>query len=664
MITGYVVFITFLSVGITSFLRFKIKYRIFYILHHVVFLAYIITILHTIDVQERKFGNRSQTFKWFSASILFYVCDRTAMYLDHRYYSTISSASAIDTTIASGKGKLIILKVKKPDLFHFSPGQYVYLKVPAIDNLWHPFSIGSGPHAKSLNFYIKVYEESSWSGRLFQLINEQNDTLKNAWDQVSSETHFTNIKIEILGPYGCSLGNRSDYTRALVIGTGTGFVPCMSALEEHTCQCLALDPNKYEEGLKMTKALMGNLENKRSTVKNLMGKEGSITRISEIIYNANKARRQLSVHVAFMFAPAFGLLMLGLTLSWNTLPFQFYGMRDFLVAGTICFQTIFLVSFVRGFRSKNRTALTFLDLMIIVINAVADWYWFTKQLWGKFDFEALVYYSLLGFYMFFRLWNQGLQDAVYNPVKDSNDRRSVTVLYEKFCFVWSCRSAELIAQVYPDILETWEELAHVWGVKKAMAMCEIRIHCTDRDENACQQLVNELQATSLFQEGAIKFGRPSIQDLVETNTLDAMTSPTKTASRTLLAFCGSSALGRKVKELKVMNDIFLLMSGNVLHGMDVMIQTYGPSTTHSQKEPHQSTGHFSGATNDNGVDEKAILKAQHDNDIIHSETLGTESDKEQNHSAADAHQKSKRPRSITMFQVAPNPDDGVSEGSA
>jgi hypothetical protein len=363
-------------------------------------------------------------------------------------------------------------------------------------------------------------------------------------------THYQNFNIEILGSYGCPLGKKSEYTRAMVIGTGTGIVPCMSALQEHTNQCLALDPTKYEKGLKNTKALMGTLDNKRGTIKNLMGTaqqdgghETSITRMSEIIYNANKARRQLSLHVMFMFAPALGLLMLGFTLSWNTLPFELYSeMPIFLIAGTIFFQTIFLLSVVRSFRSTTRNAFSFLDLVVIAVSVVADWFWFAKRLWGDFDFQALVFYSLLVFYMFIRLWIQSLQDAAYNPVKDSNDRRSGTVVYEKFCFVWSSGSAEFIAQVYPDILETWEELAHVWGAKKAMEMCEIRIHCTDLDQEACQQLVDELQTTSLFQEGAIRFGRPSIQDLVEKNTSDAMDSPTKTASRTLLAFCGSGAV--------------------------------------------------------------------------------------------------------------------------
>ena len=56
--------------------------------------------------------------KRFAASILLYICDRAAMYLHHRYFTTVSRTSAIDTTDTSGKGRLVILKTKKPELFH------------------------------------------------------------------------------------------------------------------------------------------------------------------------------------------------------------------------------------------------------------------------------------------------------------------------------------------------------------------------------------------------------------------------------------------------------------------------------------------------------------------------------------------------------------------
>ena len=133
---GYVIFVAFMSVGITSAPRHKIKYRVFYVVHHIVFAAYLLTILHTIDNVERQKGGRSQAFKWFSASLLLYIPDRASMYLSHRYHTHVVTAYTIDSEVEDHR--LIILKAKKPDLLHFCPGQYAYLKVPKVsfDTTW------------------------------------------------------------------------------------------------------------------------------------------------------------------------------------------------------------------------------------------------------------------------------------------------------------------------------------------------------------------------------------------------------------------------------------------------------------------------------------------------------------------------------------------------
>ena len=222
-----------------------------------------------------------------------------------------------------------------------------------------------------------------------------------------------------------------------------------------------------------------------------------------------------------------------------------------------------------------------LDLMVLAISIITDWFWLLKDLWGNFDDKALVFYSFLVLYMTLRLWNRSLQDAAYNPVHDANIRCSGFVIYEKFTFVCSCRSVECIAQVYPDILYQWDNLVSRWGFEQAKQRCEIRIHCTDLDKEACQELVDEIQYSSLYREGAIRFGRPSIPSLVEKYTMETM--ETKHASRTLLAYCGSGALGNIVKEAKVLNDLFLSMAGKLLYSTDIVVKTYGPAGGKTRK---------------------------------------------------------------------------------
>ena len=56
--------------------RNRIKYEIFYYVHHFVFIMFALAIAHTLDDKARSGQMRSQNFKWFSASLVWYLTDR------------------------------------------------------------------------------------------------------------------------------------------------------------------------------------------------------------------------------------------------------------------------------------------------------------------------------------------------------------------------------------------------------------------------------------------------------------------------------------------------------------------------------------------------------------------------------------------------------------
>lgn len=173
MSTGYGILVSLIIVGITSYFRHRIPYEVFYIIHHLVFIMYAVTIAHTLDdVHRRGDRSRSQAFKWFSSTLLLYICDRAAMHINHRYRTRIVSAS---TVVGSDGSRMIMLKVRRPILFHFKPGQYAFLRVGEIDIHWHPFSIASDPASDSLEFCIEVFCDKSWTGRLWTLLTEDCD---------------------------------------------------------------------------------------------------------------------------------------------------------------------------------------------------------------------------------------------------------------------------------------------------------------------------------------------------------------------------------------------------------------------------------------------------------------------------------------------------------
>jgi len=222
MITGYVIAAGTAIVSVTSYFRHQIPYEIFYVVHQSVLLIYGVTIAHTFDIVQRQgTTHRSQTFIWVSGSLLYYLCDRLACYLHNRYQVRVVSSTAVT---GSGGSKMVILKLTKPTLFDFKAGQYAFLRIktpalqwhifsnafvpmPVIDQYWHPFSIASGPDAPYLEFYIEVFDEHSWTGQLWKMLDE---------DEAG---HFT---VEVMGPMGTSLGKTDIFSHVIAIGTGTG----------------------------------------------------------------------------------------------------------------------------------------------------------------------------------------------------------------------------------------------------------------------------------------------------------------------------------------------------------------------------------------------------------------------------------------------------------
>ena len=313
MITGYVILVVMLAIGITSYLRHSISYKVFYFIHHLVFVLFCVTILHTFDIEQRKGKTeRSQTFKWFTSTLLYYICDRIVMKLNHTYLTktkTVAMKNDVASTTSKKKSlyynsdgscnnsqqpqqqmvqllnnsqlqeesasstslqgmmsglpacgtrrshrrrKMIILKVTRPALFRFKPGQYAFLRILEIDKYsWHPFSIVSEPSDSSttLEFYIEVIEnnkdkKSSWTRKLYDLLGGGEDE-NDRRNRIRHHSQRQQLSVEIMGPYGTSLAKTEDYSHVLAISAGTGIVPVLSLFKQHVNNMLQLQPDVY-----------------------------------------------------------------------------------------------------------------------------------------------------------------------------------------------------------------------------------------------------------------------------------------------------------------------------------------------------------------------------------------------------------------------------------
>jgi len=659
MITGYCIFGFLLIIGFTSFLRDKIKYEIFYAIHHLVFILYITTIIHTFDVVQRTDERqRSQTFKWFSAIVLYYVCDRAAMHMNHRYQTSIAASSAV----TSGNGtRMAIIKVHRPVLFHFKPGQYCLLRIPAIDRHWHPFSIASGPDSDYLEFYIEVYDEKSWTNQLWTMIGLRHNPKTSSQDEFETSVSYSdkNIKLEVKGPYGTSIGRTEDFSHAIAIGSGTGIVPVLSMLKQHVHQLLRLDTTKYltEQELrdrkiryvsetrgysekpivslscskksssdlearnksKQKRMMMGDLKgsdhcSRRDSslvvsirdLQNIVTEKERKMSLKDIHKESRKARLPIFGSVAALFIPVLGAAIIGLTISWNTILIDLYPfMEDTLKIATIIFQSIFaLVTF---FVHDRTEFLTYIDVVVSIVSVFADYYWFATDRWCNLNTRDLVSFSLLLGYMTIRTWYNAVKARSRSWRNEVGIKGSATTM-DKLTFVWVTRSASLVSKIVPDIIHIWNSLCDAWGVEAANKVCNISIYITDEDDEACDALKAEIGDSSLFKSGAIEFGRPDMQEIIENHTLDRINDARGVPTATLLAFCGSPSLASVIQQAKIANDISAVITGNGHHQMEFISESYGASKS-------EKTANYSVEVEEDGETGSRLLLSKRVNSV-------------------------------------------------
>uniref|UniRef100_A0A8C0N2X3 NADPH oxidase 5 n=1 Tax=Canis lupus familiaris TaxID=9615 RepID=A0A8C0N2X3_CANLF len=145
--------------------------------------------------------------------------------------------------------KVTHLLIKRPPLFHYRPGDYLYLNIPTIARYeWHPFTISSAPEQKD-TIWLHIRSEGQWTNRLYESFKTScpmdcdpkplSRSLKMKRSQrrpevseKSSENHlFCNIKCYIDGPYGTPTRRIFASEHAVLIGAGIGITPFASILQ-------------------------------------------------------------------------------------------------------------------------------------------------------------------------------------------------------------------------------------------------------------------------------------------------------------------------------------------------------------------------------------------------------------------------------------------------
>ncbi|KAF7658706.1 hypothetical protein LDENG_00008480, partial [Lucifuga dentata] len=68
--------------------------------------------------------------------------------------------------------KVTHLVIKRPQFFHFKPGDYVYINIPEIAKYeWHPFTISSAPE-QSDTLWLHIRSMGQWTNRLYEYFRQ------------------------------------------------------------------------------------------------------------------------------------------------------------------------------------------------------------------------------------------------------------------------------------------------------------------------------------------------------------------------------------------------------------------------------------------------------------------------------------------------------------
>ena len=69
--------------------------------------------------------------------------------------------------------KVTNLIIKRPHNFNFTPGDWVFVKIPAIaKSEWHPFTISSAPEQVE-SFTLHIRGVGQWTNRLYEYFEEE-----------------------------------------------------------------------------------------------------------------------------------------------------------------------------------------------------------------------------------------------------------------------------------------------------------------------------------------------------------------------------------------------------------------------------------------------------------------------------------------------------------
>ncbi|XP_006758449.1 PREDICTED: NADPH oxidase 5 [Myotis davidii] len=161
--------------------------------------------------------------------------------------SRMAAVSIVEVNLLPSK--VTHLLIKRPPLFNYRPGDYLYLNIPTIARYeWHPFTISSAPEQKD-TIWLHIRSEGQWTNRLYESfrvsdpvdcdskrlsrsLRMRRSQRRPQVSEAPRENHqLCDIKCYIDGPYGTPTRRIFASEHAVLIGAGIGITPFASILQ-------------------------------------------------------------------------------------------------------------------------------------------------------------------------------------------------------------------------------------------------------------------------------------------------------------------------------------------------------------------------------------------------------------------------------------------------
>ena len=217
------------------------NYEVFYYLHHVYLVLFIVTLLHAASAwydviipSPANSANRTtptdpadptdptDSRYYLIGGLSLWFFDRCLRAYQRGRQWSLRSLEVFDlvgvTALDLSPGEDLLWG--KGAGFKYSSGQYLYLNVPAISSFeWHPFTISSAPSDGKVTCHIKMAPtgDTSFTGKLLNL--------------AKSGLAPQALQVNVDGPYGEHL-DPTDFDTILLVAGGIGVTPIHSIFRE------------------------------------------------------------------------------------------------------------------------------------------------------------------------------------------------------------------------------------------------------------------------------------------------------------------------------------------------------------------------------------------------------------------------------------------------